>query len=229
MTERERKLLNYAIGLIGLIGGRLLFNHFWPQSASRPEPMGSAFAAEVERQGFTALWNDRFSSINDPAEAGRIGGLLVRKGVGRLPADELLERAIIQMHADSLAGDSLCAARFMGTLQPSSVDAYFGRLDAWQQMRLMTITVHALHAELIAADSLVPVTHTEWRSALVNVAASQPDSIMTEWGAIMDHLSQSSPSRQCWASMAMTRTIRTMPRERQSAVLSVLARVEAGS
>jgi hypothetical protein len=191
-------------------------------------PMVAAMRAELERQGHLDLFEERMKGLTDRAEAARVGAELSRKGVARLNPAQLITRAEILLELDSLAGDSLCSKRFMGTLLPEEAAHFFTALDSAKLARWAAVSATGIGAELRATADIPPPSQDELASAIQTISQHMNDADADRFGGVLSDPQAVTPAEQCWAQMAMTRTMLAMPEPPQAEVMRTVAKLEAG-
>jgi hypothetical protein len=226
----ERKHLFRIVVVIGVVlGASAAFRSILGRFQTPDDPMAVAMAAELDRQGLTAQFNAELAGITDTAEAHKFGAQLARRGVARLPEADLGVRERLLLHLDSIAGDTLCAGRFMGNLPPTEMRRYISLLDSARLARWVTVAVHAMKAELDATSPSMPPTSDEIAALLKTVTDSVPEADRSHFSAVFANVAGASIADQCWAGKMVSATALGLPSPLREDVLRKLAMVEAGS
>lgn len=221
---------------IGIVGGSIAaliivvmiirdFRHL----GSTGDPLADAMNAELERQGVTAAFHAKLSGVTDTLVARKYGSDLARKGIPRLSLELLAEREGILLHLDSIAGDTLCAGHFMGTLQPAQLRGFIGLLDSTRLRHWAAISVAAMKSQLESTVAVAPPTPDQVGAVLRQITAQVPDADRERFTAIFGSMGTASLADQCWASKMTTATALGMPDSVRESVLRTMAMVEAGS
>lgn len=209
-------LIGIAVGVVGRTRGS-------------SDPLTRAMNAELDRQGVTALVRARVAGMTDTIEARKLGADLARKGVARLSEDQLAEREELLLHLDSIAGDTLCAGHFMGTLQPAQLHHFIELLDSTRLQRWAAVAVSAMKAELEATGPVTPPAPNEVSEVLQSIAANVPtEADRQRFNTIFANVTGATLADQCWAGKMTTATALGMHDPEREGVLRKMAMVEAG-
>ena len=226
-SSRIPKWLGIIIGVvfglfivIGIIGNVI--------RGGAHDPLADAMSAELDRQGMTQALHDRVAKTADTTAARHLGADFARKGIARLPEDLLAEREGLLLHLDSIAGDTLCAGHFMGTLTPAQLHGFVGLLDSTQLARWAHISVSAMKAELEATEPVAPLGPNDLAETLQSISAQLRVADQERFKEIFANLPVATIADQCWASRTTTAAALGMRDPEREVVLRKMAIVEAG-
>ena len=222
-----------VLGTAAAIGALFLGKTLWPRGRQALEairnPTAAAFLVEADKQGVRQRLEARLQPAKTPEEATQIVMKLALHGLSRLPPDELAERASLLAYLDRQAGDTLCARRFMGTLQPAMVTQYLSFFDAPRRERWVALTVSAVKAELLADEPIELVTPGEFRATFASLASAATPGESYRLSGVLDDLDHAGVEDQCWVSTTITRLALAQAEPERSHSLLILARLEASS
>jgi hypothetical protein len=228
MNPTTRLALKFAVLATALliaasIGDRLLAGRLrWS------DPETDAVMEEVGRQGFKDQLNARLKGVTR-TEAAQVGMDLARRGIARLSPDHLAERADLLLYLDTHATDSVCAARFIGTLPPSTYKSYLSAFDSGQRARWRVLSVAAMKAELLATEPLPSVQAEQVQELFARILAATASPDHDRLQALLTDLLHAGVADQCWASRTVTRTTLGMAEPDRTRTLRAMARIEAGN
>jgi hypothetical protein len=224
----RNKIIRIVIIVVAAFGGRIAYSKFAAGRHTTGDRMADAMAAELGRQGLTAAFNAKVATITDTTAAHNYGAQLGRRGVARLSAPDLVVRAQLLLHLDSLAGDTLCAAHFMGTLDRTAMIRYVDLLDSTRLTRWVQIAVLSMKAEFEATSPLTPPTADEIGATLRTITAAVPEADRGKFSGIFANVAGAPVADQCWAGKTLAVTALGMPEPQREEVLRKLAMLEAG-
>lgn len=221
------RLIQVIFIVVGVFLGKLAYDHFSGRDQLPASPVERAILAELDAQGLEreleAYIREHHST--DPKAA---VAELSRRGIARLPVEDLAERARILVNLDLRAPVELCAARFMGTMQPADQEAYFAGIDSVSAAIWARLTVAAIKAELRAADLMPAVTGEETQAMFQTVHdhLSAPD--RERFAKVLENIERASAPDRCWMSTSMMSTANILVDPTRSRLYQTMARIEAG-
>ena len=228
MTTREATLLKYGVGLMTFFLAKALVQHALAPTPMPVSPLATAMEAEMDRQGFRAAFARRLGGTSNPLEAREIGLNLSRRGIARLDADHLEIRAALLLYIDSVAGDSICAARFEGTLAPAGLQPLLEALDPARMSQWAELSATSMRLELEASVPIAPANRSEIDSAFGFIGAAMPDAPRYRLANVLDNPRGATAHDRCWASREMAKVTLALPPPQRFFVLPTFAKVEAG-
>jgi hypothetical protein len=221
------KLVQIFFIVIGVFLGKLAFDHLSGRNPLPSSPIERAMLAELEAQGLQRELEAyiRANNATDPKTA---ISELSRRGIARLTTEELAERTRILMNLDLRAPVELCAARFMGTIQPAQLESYFAGIDSGTASIWARLSANAIKAELRATDRLPPVSGEETQGMFQTIHNNLSERDQERFAQVLDNIERASAADQCWMSTSMQSTALILVDPERSQLFKTMARIEAG-